>query len=71
MTASGDTWTLRAARPPSTRPPAGNRAELADMLGIAVTEIAGEPLWGEHRRRATRDSARDRRGGARRATVPS
>ncbi len=45
VTASSDTWTLRAARPPTTRPPAGDRAELAHMLGIAAAEIAGEPLW--------------------------
>ena len=45
VTASADTWTLRAAKPPTTRPPAGNRAELAQMLGLAATEIAGEPLW--------------------------
>jgi trans-2,3-dihydro-3-hydroxyanthranilate isomerase len=45
VTARGDTWTLRAAKPPVTRPPAGTRDELAAMLEIPASAIAGEPLW--------------------------
>jgi trans-2,3-dihydro-3-hydroxyanthranilate isomerase len=41
----GDTWTLRAARAPVTREPEGTAAELAGMLGLPPTAIAGPPLW--------------------------
>jgi PhzF family phenazine biosynthesis protein len=43
--AAGDTWTLRAARAPVTREPEGTTAELAAMLGLPPTAIAGPPLW--------------------------
>ena len=43
--ADGDTWTLRAARPPATRPVAATRDELAHMLGLPAGVVAGEPLW--------------------------
>jgi trans-2,3-dihydro-3-hydroxyanthranilate isomerase len=44
---SGTMWTLRAARPPSTRAVAASRAELAAMVGLPEAAIAGEPLWVE------------------------
>ncbi|HTR50544.1 MAG TPA: PhzF family phenazine biosynthesis protein [Kofleriaceae bacterium] len=43
--AAGDTWTLRAARVPTTRAPGASRAELARMLALPEAAIAGEPLW--------------------------
>jgi PhzF family phenazine biosynthesis protein len=43
--ASGNTWTLRAARAPTTRTPAGSRAELARMLALPEAAIAADPLW--------------------------
>ena len=45
VTASGDTWTLRAAREPTTRPVAASHGELAAMLGLPDDAITGEPLW--------------------------
>ena len=45
VTAEGNTWTLRAARPPETRAAAASRGELAAMLGLPEDAIAGEPLW--------------------------
>jgi PhzF family phenazine biosynthesis protein len=45
VAADGDRWTLRAAKPPATRAPAGSRVELAQMVGLAPDAIAGEPLW--------------------------
>ncbi len=47
VTARGDAWTLRAARPPTTRAVDATRAELAAMLGLPEHAIAGEPLWVE------------------------
>jgi PhzF family phenazine biosynthesis protein len=44
VTANGDTWTLRAAQPPKTRP-APARADLAAMLSLPADAIADEPLW--------------------------
>jgi PhzF family phenazine biosynthesis protein len=44
VTANGDTWTLRAAQPPKTRP-APARADLAAMLSLPTAAIADEPLW--------------------------
>ena len=41
----GDAWTLRAAKPPATRPVAASRAELAQMLGLPGDAISDEPLW--------------------------
>ena len=45
VTASGDTWTLRAAREPTTRAVTASRVELARMLGLPDDAIAAEPLW--------------------------
>jgi PhzF family phenazine biosynthesis protein len=42
--AEGDTWTLQA-NAPRHRPPAASRAELASMLGLALDDLEGEPLW--------------------------
>lgn len=43
--AAPDAWTLRAARPPATRPVDATRAELARMLGLPDGAVTGEPLW--------------------------
>jgi PhzF family phenazine biosynthesis protein len=45
VTARGDTWTLRAARSPTTRPLETSHADVAAMLGLPVDALAGEPLW--------------------------
>ncbi len=45
VTSQGDTWTLRAAKPPATRPVAASPAELARMVGLPDDAIAGTPLW--------------------------
>lgn len=45
VTAEGDTWTLRVARPPTTRPVAATRAELARMVGLPDGAVGAEPLW--------------------------
>lgn len=45
VTATGDTWTLRAARPPVTRKVEATKAELASMLSLPADAISGEPLW--------------------------
>ena len=45
VTAEGDTWTLRAAKPVATRPVTSSRAELAQMLCLPDDAVAGEPLW--------------------------
>jgi trans-2,3-dihydro-3-hydroxyanthranilate isomerase len=45
VTRKDDTWTLRAARPPETRPVDASRAELARMLGLAEDAVSGEPRW--------------------------
>lgn len=45
VTASGDTWTLQAARPPAVRPVAATRAELARMVGLPDDAVCDEPLW--------------------------
>lgn len=45
VTARGDTWTLRAAKPPATRVLDASRADVAAMLGLNVDALAGEPLW--------------------------
>jgi len=39
------TWTLRAARAPTTRPVTATRSELARMVGVAAGAVAAEPLW--------------------------
>lgn len=38
-------WTLRAAKPPATRPVAATRDELAAMLGLPAGAVSDEPLW--------------------------
>lgn len=45
VTAEGDRWTLRAAKPPATRPVAASRVELARMLGLPDDAVSDEPLW--------------------------
>lgn len=45
VTADGDAWTLRAAKPPATRPVAASRAELARMVGLPDDAVSDEPLW--------------------------
>ncbi len=39
------TWTLRAAKPPTTRPVSASRDELAAMLGLPTGSVSDEPLW--------------------------
>lgn len=45
VTREGAAWSLRAARPPETRPVSASPAELASMLELPEEAIAGEPLW--------------------------
>ena len=45
VTAEGDAWTLRAAYEPRTRAPDASRADLAAMLGLPESALAGAPLW--------------------------
>ena len=45
VTRTGDAWTLRAAKPPATRPVAATRAELARMVGLPEGAVTDEPLW--------------------------
>jgi trans-2,3-dihydro-3-hydroxyanthranilate isomerase len=45
VTREGTSWTLRAARPPETRPVGASPGELASMLELPEEAIAGEPLW--------------------------
>ncbi len=45
VTREGAAWTLRAAKPPETRPVSASPAELASMLDLPDEAIAGEPLW--------------------------
>lgn len=45
VTRAGDAWTLRAARPPTTRPASATRAELARMVGLPDDAVCDEPLW--------------------------
>jgi PhzF family phenazine biosynthesis protein len=40
-----DTWTLRAARTPVTRPVDATRAELAQMVALPDDAVCDEPLW--------------------------
>jgi len=42
---AGDAWTLKAARPPTSRPVEATRAELARMVGLPDDAVSGEPLW--------------------------
>jgi len=45
VVSDGGSWTLRALAAPKTRPVAASRAELAAMIGVPESAIAGEPLW--------------------------
>jgi PhzF family phenazine biosynthesis protein len=45
VTLAGNAWTLRAAKPPATRPAVASRSELARMVGLPDDAIVGEPLW--------------------------
>ena len=45
VTRTGDSWTLRAAKPPVTRPVGASRTELASMLGLPDDAVCDEPLW--------------------------
>lgn len=45
VTRDGDAWTLRAAKPPATRPVAASRDELAHMVGLPDGAVCDEPLW--------------------------
>lgn len=45
VTRNAGAWTLRAARPPTTKPAAASRAELARMVGLPDGAVVGEPLW--------------------------
>jgi PhzF family phenazine biosynthesis protein len=45
VTADGDAWTLRTARPPTTRVPDASPAELAAMVGLTPDDLAGAPRW--------------------------
>ena len=42
--AKGNRWTL-AAKPAQARAPKATRAEIAAALGLAETDLAGDPLW--------------------------
>ena len=44
VTARGDRWTL-AARAPTWRAAEASQAQLAEMLGLAPADLAGEALW--------------------------
>jgi PhzF family phenazine biosynthesis protein len=44
VTAQGDRWTLRAARPPAVTAPEGSPAQLAAMLGLPEGSVH-QPLW--------------------------
>jgi PhzF family phenazine biosynthesis protein len=45
VTFAGDRWTLRAARPPETRPVDASREDLARMLGLPAGAVRDTPLW--------------------------
>jgi len=45
VTAAGDRWTLRAAKPPARATPRASRAQIASMLGLDEKSLAGDPLW--------------------------
>jgi PhzF family phenazine biosynthesis protein len=45
VNASGDAWTLRAAKAPATREVAATKEELATMLGLPEDAIVARPLW--------------------------
>ena len=45
VTRADDSWTLRAAKPPATRPVEATRDDLARMVGLPEGAVTGEPLW--------------------------
>jgi PhzF family phenazine biosynthesis protein len=45
VTSSGNTWTLRAAKPPLTRAVAATLPEVASMVDLPAEAIAAEPRW--------------------------
>jgi PhzF family phenazine biosynthesis protein len=45
VSSDGGRWTLRALAAPKTRAVDASRAELAAMVGVPESAIAGEPLW--------------------------
>ena len=45
VTGAGDCWTLRAARPPVTRPVAGAASRSGAAAGLPEGAVSGEPLW--------------------------
>jgi trans-2,3-dihydro-3-hydroxyanthranilate isomerase len=45
VTRTDDAWTLRAAKPPATRPVSATRGELARMVGLPEGSVTDEPLW--------------------------
>jgi trans-2,3-dihydro-3-hydroxyanthranilate isomerase len=45
VTAKGDAWTLRTAKAPETRKLDVPPAEVAKMLGLSASALAGEPRW--------------------------
>lgn len=45
VTADGDAWTLRTAKPPAIRMVDATRAELAQMVGLPADSLSAEPLW--------------------------
>ncbi|HEU4726795.1 MAG TPA: PhzF family phenazine biosynthesis protein [Kofleriaceae bacterium] len=45
VTRAGDSWTLRTAKPPATRPVGATRAEIARMVGLPDGAVVDEPLW--------------------------
>jgi trans-2,3-dihydro-3-hydroxyanthranilate isomerase len=47
VTARGDAWTLRTARPPETHAHDASRPDLAAMLRLPESAIAGPPLWAD------------------------
>jgi PhzF family phenazine biosynthesis protein len=47
VTARGDSWTLRTARPAETHPHDASRADLAAMLRLPEAAIAGPVLWAD------------------------
>ena len=45
VTTTHGEWTLRAAKPPATRPVEATPAQLAQMLGLPEDAVCDEPLW--------------------------
>jgi trans-2,3-dihydro-3-hydroxyanthranilate isomerase len=45
VTTSSGAWTLRAAKPPTTRKLDATRTELSRMLGLPEDAVCDEPLW--------------------------